>query len=183
MQNVTMVRAKSELIAVLVAQDNRYFNTVICNCPLRVEVVKPAQVCCQLNCFTVSLLKVNRVFQIVLTDFKLNPAVVAGTLWPGSTTPGFLVPVTSLNRRHISVGKFANKCVNTGFKRNPFALYPLTLTIPVVVVFVHANQLKHFGSVCCIVIWLNITLQSCVVCTGRVPQNTTDGNFASSLVP
>jgi hypothetical protein len=108
-----MIRAKTKLVAVLVTQDNRHLDTAICNCALRVEVIELAQIGCQLNRFPVDLFKVNRVAQVILADFKLNPAIVAGAILARATAPSLFVPLANLDRSYIAACEFA---VNANMK-------------------------------------------------------------------
>ena len=169
-----MIGTKAKLVAILVAQNNWHPDTAICDRALRVKVVELTQIGCQLNRFPVNLFKVNRVAQVILADFKLNPAIVAGALLARATAPCLLVPIANLNGSYLAAGKFTNPSMDTGLPGN---------MVPVISTLVHTQQLQHLGSVCGVIIRLDIPFQIGVICTGGMPQHTPDGGFPSSLIP
>ena len=169
-----MIGTKAKLVAILVAQNNWHPDTAICDRALRVKVVELTQIGCQLNRFPVNLFKVNRVAQVILADFKLNPAIVAGALLARATAPCLLVPIANLNGSYLAAGELTDPSMDTGLPGN---------VVPVVPALVHAQQLQHPGSVYGIIIGLDISFQIGVICTGGMPQHTPDGGFPSSLIP
>ena len=164
-------------------QDDWNLDAVVCNRTLWVEIIELTQVGCQLNSLTINPLEVNRVFQIVLADFKLNPSVISGALAPRATAPSSFIPFLDLDAGHSSIGKFTNKSMDTSFERFPFAIDPLAFAIPVITVFVYTNKLQEICAIQCIIVRLDIALQGWIVCPCGVPQDTSNSSFSFVLMP
>lgn len=142
-------------------------------CTQRINVVQFAKISRDLAGFFIYLVEIIGVLLSVLTDLKLNPAVVAASLFARAAAPGPVIPGHGLNGGDGSIGQFADPAIHARFPG---------YMVPVVVIGVSAQLFQPFRPVRSVITGLDKPFEIRIIAAGVVPQHTLDGKDYDLIV-
>ena len=153
-----MIGTQPQLITVLVAEDRGNGHAAAVSGTQGINVIQLAQIRRDLAGFPVYLVEIILVSLVVLTDFKLNPAIITGALLPGAAAPGTVIPGHGLYGGDRTVRLFADPAVHPGFPGD---------MVPVVVVDVLSQLFKPFSPIWGVVAGLDISFEVRIAAAGK----------------
>ena len=168
-----MIGTQSQLVAVLVAEDRGNGHAATVSGTQGINVIQLAQIRRDLAGFPVYLVEIILVFLVILADFKLDPAIIARTLFPGAASPGPVIPGHGLYGGDSPVRLFADPAVHPGFPGD---------MVPVVVVDVLSQLFQPFSPIRGVVAGLDISFEVRIAAAGIVPKHALDLHFPRASV-
>ena len=186
-QDVAVIAADAELVAVLVAQDRRdgdgdlLLRVFVLHGAVGVDAVLHAEVRGELDGLLVHLVEIRLGVVAVIADFELDPvrtvvrvrAAVAAPLGSRATAPGSVVPGKDLGGGNAAVGQLADEGVDASLKSD---------VVPVVGILVFADFRQELSPILGVIVRLDIALDGGIAGPGVVPQDADGSPLRGVLV-